>query len=776
MQVLDDLKTRDTIYLEVVNDLAFRLSMSDQERSIYYINLAISLSKDLNYERGIVRATTIKGNSFLITGMPDQALTYYLQALNHHPERYPLEYVRLNNNIGEVYRRKHMYDSSIKYFNRALNLAQEKIADYQPVIIYSNLGEASLMHGQVSKAEEFFKKCLANALESDHLRGQGYGYYGLAECAFLNGEVKSAIKWMKKSINVRLEDKHRRGVIQSYLKIGGYFNTAVINLPDSAVFYWQKTEDLASEYEAYDLLNEVYNRLYDFYFNNRDIANAAIYLNLHKHLDDSIKNAEFISNIGKIRSTLRSELIHAENELLKQESRQRKSEEDARLIVITLAFLIVLGLAAASYQYHRKQKAIIESKTESSFTQTLLSLSRDLNKDHLSVNSFIKKLLILSQEVLNCDRATYWQLDESTDSISLHSIAESDQSTQIPPVTFSQNELPKFFRDFLTNRTLSVSRISQDSRLSDIYENYFKKSGIESILNAPVLVNGNFIGFISYTMTNNQVREWNLQEQRYVGSLADLIVVAIGKMRGNILETEKEELIKKLRIRNKNLREFNSVISHNLREPLTQIIGLSDILKQDQSSGEESNEIISRISDSSNKVDKVIKELSIILSENDPKKGDFRLLSLERLIKEVMDLLKNEISTCNVTIEQDLKLSKLKSYKPYLTDAFYHLISNSLKFADPERRLHIKISSYEDDFKEYIIVSDNGKGMDLGRFGDKIFKMYQRYHLDIEGRGIGLFIVKNRINVLNGFISVESEEGIGTAFTIEFPKFISPLN
>ena len=66
--------------------------------------------------------------------------------------------------------------------------------------------------------------------------------------------------------------------------------------------------------------------------------------------------------------------------------------------------------------------------------------------------------------------------------------------------------------------------------------------------------------------------------------------------------------------------------------------------------------------------------------------------------------------------------------------------------------------------------------MDLEKFGDKIFKMYQRYHIDVEGRGIGLFIVKNRINVLNGIIDVASKEGEGTSFIITFPKYYSSVN
>ncbi len=773
--VLSKLETKDITYVNVVNDIAFRLSIIDPQQSIYYINLALSVAKELSYEEGLLRATTIKGNSFLIIGMPDQALSYYLEALNYNPENYPLEQVRLNNNIGEVFRRKKVYDSSLKYFNRALQLAIENVDDYKPVIIYSNLGEISLMQGQIEEAKDYFNKCLKNSLAENHIRGQGYGYFGLAECAFISNNTHEAIDLMKRSIGARQEAKHQRGVIYSYLKLGSYFQHSQADKSDSAIFYWKKAEMLAREYETKDLLVEAFNHLYGYYLDQSDLEKAAYYMDLHKNLADSIRNAEFISNVDKMKSALSTELVNAENQLLKQERLQSEAEEDARLIVVVLAFLIVLGLAVATYQYRHRQKASKEAENESQFTETLLTLSNDLNSNEFNLEEFINKLLALSQKTLGTDRATYRRFDQRDESLYIQSKAQNKRAEDIPVVTIQKDEILSFFNEFLSNRTVAITNVSKESRLSELYGKYFKSIGIESVLSGPILIDGSFEGFISYAMTNKQVREWNMQEQRYVASLADLIVVAIGKHKGNILKKEKEELISKLRSRNKSLHEFNSVISHNLREPLTQIIGLSDLLKDDQGNGE-SEEIVRLISDSSNRIDKVIKELSTVLNETEPKPSDFRLLSIERLVKEVLDLLKNEIKSRKVTIEQVFETTKIRSFKAYLIDAMYHLLSNSLKFADPEKRLHIKIHSYEDDLKQYIVISDNGRGMNLERFGDKIFKMYQRYHIDVEGRGIGLFIVKNRINVLNGLVSLESTEGVGTTVKVEFPKFSASLN
>ena len=65
--------------------------------------------------------------------------------------------------------------------------------------------------------------------------------------------------------------------------------------------------------------------------------------------------------------------------------------------------------------------------------------------------------------------------------------------------------------------------------------------------------------------------------------------------------------------------------------------------------------------------------------------------------------------------------------------------------------------------------TDNGLGIDLSTKGDQIFGLYKRFHRHIEGKGMGLFMVKTQVESMGGIISVESKVGIGTTFTIVFP-------
>jgi len=66
-------------------------------------------------------------------------------------------------------------------------------------------------------------------------------------------------------------------------------------------------------------------------------------------------------------------------------------------------------------------------------------------------------------------------------------------------------------------------------------------------------------------------------------------------------------------------------------------------------------------------------------------------------------------------------------------------------------------------------VKDNGKGIDLGKVKDKIFLLYQRFDLEVEGKGLGLFMAKTQVEAMGGKIMIESEVDKGSSFIVTFP-------
>ncbi|MGZ4100022.1 MAG: sensor histidine kinase, partial [Bacteroidia bacterium] len=109
------------------------------------------------------------------------------------------------------------------------------------------------------------------------------------------------------------------------------------------------------------------------------------------------------------------------------------------------------------------------------------------------------------------------------------------------------------------------------------------------------------------------------------------------------------------------------------------------------------------------------------------------------------------------------------SVKSYVHSIFYNLISNSIKYRKPDKALVITIKSEVNKERIMISFKDNGIGIDLIKHGDKIFGLYSRFHLNIEGKGMGLFMIKTEAESLGGNITVKSKPGEGAEFIVELP-------
>lgn len=768
---LDSYTDYDENYVDLLNKVSFEYIKSDPSQSTYFINLAITISNELNYEKGLLRATSNKGSSYWVSGLHDESLSYYLLALSYNSESYPLEFIRINNNIAEVFKKKSMFDSAEKYYEMAVNMVKQKMPDDPPVILLSNIAEIYLMRNAIDSAQYYYQLCLDESIKQNDQRGLAYAYEGLAELAFRKFDIDNAIELQSKSIEIRKEINDVRGIIQS-LQFLGIYVIHQSNL-DSAFALWDQAEKIAFDYKTLDLLNDIYLTKYEYYYFLGEYKKATEYVQNFKLLSDSLQSQEFISSLNRMKNALLSEVKEAENRALRQQQIRERIVNRIRLITIAISFFLFIGVVYFVYKSRRKSSRRIEAEKEQSFTNSLLKLSKEVNLKQPDFDQFISDFLKTSCKALACDRASYWYYDPDNECMKCFQLLENGRFKKSPE-PLNKKDYPAFYKGLMSNRTIAIDNVS-DSSYTDLSQQVLMVTKIKSLLFASLFLNDKIIGFIAFSSIKN-LRSWTFAEQRYVGSLADIIISAFAYNESKLLEKEKEKLIEKLQVRNSSLREFNSVISHNLREPLTQVIGFSSILSTSiEDPDSETSKIISNISNASERLDRAIKDLSTVLNEKDPTKKDYRNTKISKVLKEVFDLLPNEMKSYTPEINQNLEIDKITTYKPFLFDILYHIIVNSFKFSDPERLLKIEITSYQENNKNIISVKDNGIGMNLTQFKDKIFKMYQRFHLNTEGRGIGLYLAKNRATSLGGDIEVKSRQNKGTEFIIILPHSI-PMN
>ncbi|WP_189702513.1 PAS domain S-box protein [Subsaximicrobium wynnwilliamsii] len=234
-------------------------------------------------------------------------------------------------------------------------------------------------------------------------------------------------------------------------------------------------------------------------------------------------------------------------------------------------------------------------------------------------------------------------------------------------------------------------------------------------------------------------------------------------------ERERVKMISDIVQRNSDLEQFSYMVSHNLRAPTANIIGFADILQDDSISSQEQKELLQGLSASVKGLDTIIKDINIILQVEREVHEKKEVIIFSKLVNDIMLSIGNLIYKHRVIINRDFSaVDEIYSLKVYIYSIFYNLISNSIKYSKPNEQPRIEIKSKKENGKIILTFKDNGLGIDLKTKADKIFGLYNRFHSHVEGKGMGLFMVKKQVESLGGKITVASEPNQGTEFTIEF--------
>ena len=230
------------------------------------------------------------------------------------------------------------------------------------------------------------------------------------------------------------------------------------------------------------------------------------------------------------------------------------------------------------------------------------------------------------------------------------------------------------------------------------------------------------------------------------------------------LETTKKDL----QNQNQQLREFAEITSHNLRSPVSNLVTLLDLYKLADNE-QEKKEYLSQFEGVSDSLMETINDLSEVVkikSNVDIKKEKLRFADI---FQETKTNLSGLIKQRNAKIEGDFSACEEINYpKSYLQSIFQNLMSNALKYSSDERRLEIIFETKLSNGVVQLSCKDNGLGINMEKYDNKIFKLHKTFHGNEDARGVGLFIVKNQVETMGGTIAVKSEENVGSEFIINF--------
>jgi signal transduction histidine kinase len=225
-----------------------------------------------------------------------------------------------------------------------------------------------------------------------------------------------------------------------------------------------------------------------------------------------------------------------------------------------------------------------------------------------------------------------------------------------------------------------------------------------------------------------------------------------------------------IKFHNELLREFAQITSHNLRGPAVGLENLSEIAFDEKKPDQIRQKSLDLLKEKIPTLAATINDLASFYNTIELGKVEYETCDLKKHLKKNLTSCINNssINEKNTELVLNLNVKQVEYPCVYIDNLFYNLISNSIKYRKEEESLIIEVSSnrHRKNGVE-LTYRDNGIGMDLTYFKNKIFDFGTSYHNYENSRGIGLFIIKNQLSRLGDTIKVTSREGVYTEFVIK---------
>lgn len=238
-----------------------------------------------------------------------------------------------------------------------------------------------------------------------------------------------------------------------------------------------------------------------------------------------------------------------------------------------------------------------------------------------------------------------------------------------------------------------------------------------------------------------------------------------------LAQTLMQERNESLEMANKEMDKVLYSVSHDLRAPVSNVIGLSSLIAFDTDINE-IKEYNSLIQSSMRRMDNFIKNI-LAFSRNSKVEPHYEMVNIGELIDGIIQDHSYIKGIGSIQFEMNLECKEIVTDHQRLSVILSNLISNAIKYHDPSKEIQrVKLTSYADELNVIIEVEDNGLGIEEANLS-KLFNMYYMVNAMERSSGIGLYILKDTLKLMHGNIEARSKVGEGSCFTISLPK-ISP--
>ena len=319
--------------------------------------------------------------------------------------------------------------------------------------------------------------------------------------------------------------------------------------------------------------------------------------------------------------------------------------------------------------------------------------------------------------------------------------------------------------------------------IEEVNFNFTKKGGTRF----PVLVNSVEIKDISGTHLYTHSVVFNIaQRKKYeqellkskknANELSNKLTAVNKELRSRTALISKQKLqLEKfnqhLENKNRQLSSFAHIVSHNLRAPVSNLIVLKDFYKESTELNDKAM-LFSKVEIVIDRLNLTLNELIDSLKIQGNKDIMFDTVTFDTLFAKILAIFDIQILDSKAVVTANFCEAPTIEYpKLYLESILLNLLSNAIRYRAPNRITQIHFRTEIKNNEIILIVTDNGLGIDLKKYGHKLFGLNNTFHRHADSKGVGLFMTKTQIEAVGGSVTVESEVDKGSTFKIILKKY-----
>jgi PAS domain S-box-containing protein len=410
----------------------------------------------------------------------------------------------------------------------------------------------------------------------------------------------------------------------------------------------------------------------------------------------------------------------------------------------------------------------------------LKEISRTHIRDSQGLGDAFRKINEIATRALDAERGAIWLFDEKHTRLVCNDLYEVGDNYHSWGEELQAGQYPFFFAAVEDGGTIAAHDVFHDSRTHEFSETYWRMFGITSMLAAPILVWGRNVGVVCYQHVG-PMRQWTAEEEVFAGSVADFVAMAIEAAERKRIEEERAQLLIREREARQAAEEANrlkddflAVVSHELRAPLTSVLGWTDILRGggvDELTAKRALQTIER--NVKTQVHLVGDLLDASRIATGKMKLEVRSADLRAIVEAVIDSVRPlvEEKRLRFQIALDPVIGPFTGDPERLKQIVWNLLLNAIKFTPAHGLIEVRLERLEN--KALLIVSDTGQGI-KAEFLPHLFDRFRQADGSVSrragGLGLGLSIVKHLVELHNGAIYAYSGgEGQGTDMMVTLP-------